>query len=98
MPVYMPQIRSALFFFFSGVVPVRLWANASSGGDHYVTQMDPNGTVRDFIDYDANLIACATGVATTDRCTALLGRVDKGRCAHAKATFVSEVRGLAPGA
>ncbi len=73
-------------------VPARLWANASAGGDHYVTQLDPNGTVRDFIDYDANLIACATGVATTDRCTALLKRVDSGRCTHAKATFVSEVR------
>ena len=48
--------------------PVRLWANASSGGDHYVTQMDPNGTVRDFIDYDANLIVIGGTGSVTWRC------------------------------
>ncbi len=62
-----------------------------AGDDHFVTQLNPDGTTRDFVDYDSNLIACAFGVAGVKRCQALLRRIDSGRCAHARATFVSEV-------
>eukprot|EP01065_Artemidia_motanka_P009197 TRINITY_DN14698_c0_g1_i1.p1 TRINITY_DN14698_c0_g1~~TRINITY_DN14698_c0_g1_i1.p1 ORF type:complete len:961 (+),score=323.32 TRINITY_DN14698_c0_g1_i1:61-2883(+) len=65
-----------------------LWNNASD--DHYVTQLNPDGTSRDFVDYDANLIALAHGIAPPDRAAATLKRIDGGRCAHGRATFVSE--------
>jgi hypothetical protein len=67
--------------------PTRLW---SADDDHYITQLNPDGSTRDFVDYDSNLIACAFGVAGVERCHALLRRIDGGRCAHARATFVSE--------
>jgi hypothetical protein len=89
-------------------------------------QLNPDGTTRDFVDYDANTIAVAYGVATGARAAAVRGRppaaraaaaaastavaaaataaavlqlvwrvpaqvlkrIDSGRCAHAKATFV----------
>ena len=63
-----------------------LWA-----GDHYVTQMNPDGTTRDFVDYDSNLIATAAGVPSPSQAARLLGRIDGGRCTHGRATFVSEV-------
>eukprot|EP01062_Namystynia_karyoxenos_P056453 TRINITY_DN47418_c0_g1_i1.p1 TRINITY_DN47418_c0_g1~~TRINITY_DN47418_c0_g1_i1.p1 ORF type:complete len:912 (+),score=201.92 TRINITY_DN47418_c0_g1_i1:73-2736(+) len=65
-----------------------LWGNSS--GDHYVTQLNPDGSTRDFVDYDANLIALAHGVAPPQRAQATLARIDRGRCAHGRATFVSE--------
>jgi len=59
-------------------------------GDHYVTQLNPDGSHRDFVDYDANLIALAHGVASADRAGKVFHRVDSGRCVHGRATFVSE--------
>eukprot|EP00760_Papus_ankaliazontas_P022893 PhM_4_TR19065/c1_g1_i1/m.17121 len=60
-------------------------------GDHFITQLNPDGTTRDFVDYDANLIAVAHGVPnSTERTMAILNRVDRGRCTHGRATFVSE--------
>jgi hypothetical protein len=41
----------------SSAINRRLWA-----GDHYVTQLNPNGSTTDFVDYDSNLIALAHGV------------------------------------
>ena len=35
---------------------IRLWANETAGGDHYVTQVNTDGTSRDFVDFDSNLI------------------------------------------
>lgn len=70
----------------------RLWA-----GDHYVTQLNPDGTTRDFVDYDANLLAVAFGIAPPDRAKLILARVDSGSCTHAdpaagrpRPTYVSE--------
>jgi hypothetical protein len=63
----------------------RLWAD-----DHYVTQLNPDGSTRDFIDYDSNLLAVAFGVAPPDRAAKILARVDRGKCTHGRATFVSE--------
>ncbi len=65
--------------------------------DHYVTQIDKDTKqMRDFVDYDANLIAIANGVAPTPASISILGRIDGGRCAHdaqhsGSPTFVSEV-------
>jgi hypothetical protein len=63
----------------------RLWT-----GDHYVTQLNPDGSTRDLVDYDANLLAVAFGVAPPDRAQAILERVDAGPCTHGRATWVSE--------
>jgi hypothetical protein len=63
----------------------RLWA-----GDHYVTQLNRDGTTRDLVDYDSNLLAVANGVATGDRAAKVLARVDAGACTHGRATWVSE--------
>ena len=74
-----------------------LWA---ASGDHYCTNSNPGGTgpggvvvcARDFVDYDANLLAVAAGVpATPAQAAAILARVDAGECTHARATYVSEV-------
>ena len=52
----------------SDAVNARLWASADpSLGDHFVTQLNKDGSTRDFVDYDANLIAVANGVATGER-------------------------------
>ena len=59
--------------------------------DHYVTQMNPDGSTRDFVDYDSNLIAVAAGVPSAGQAALLLRRIDGGRCTHGRATFVSEV-------
>lgn len=69
-----------------------LWA-----GDHYITQLNPDGTTRDFVDYDSNLLAVAFGIAPSDRAKLILARVDSGSCTHAgvsagqpRPTWVSE--------
>ena len=76
----------------------RLWASGDGGDDHYITQLNPDGSTRDFVDYDANLIAVAHGVAggsnaSNGRAAKVLARVDAGRCSAASGggpQFVSE--------
>ncbi len=46
--------------------------------DHFVTQLNPAGGVRDFVDYDSNLLAAAFGVADDDRTQKLIARIDSG--------------------
>ena len=81
---------------------VRAGMNAhllAASGDHYCTQSDPapGGGVlqctRDFVDYDANLLAVAARVpASAAASTRVRARVDGGNCTHAgRATWVSEV-------
>ena len=65
----------------------RLW---SSEDDHYITQLNPDGSRRDLVDYDSNLLAVAFGVAPPERAEAVLNRVDAGPCTHGRATWVSE--------
>lgn len=65
-----------------------LWNNETQ--DHYVTQLNPDGSTRDFVDYDANFIALAHGVASPERAAAAFKRLDGGRCTHGRASFVSE--------
>ena len=68
-----------------GGMNAHLWAD-----DHYITQLNPDGTTRDFVDYDANLLAVAFGVASPARAAKVLARVDSGPCTHAMPTYVSE--------
>lgn len=63
---------------------------SNTTGDHYVTQLNPDGTTRDFVDYDANFIALAHGLADADRAAKIFARVDAGRCVHGRASFVAE--------
>lgn len=68
-----------------------LWASPELGDDHFVTQMFANLTsFRDFVDYDANLIAAAHGIPDLNRTTRLLARIDGGGQCRASATYVSE--------
>jgi hypothetical protein len=70
----------------SAAMNTHLWR-----GDHYITQLNPDGSTRDFVDYDSNLIAAAAGVPSAAQAALLLARIDGGRCTHGRATFVSEV-------
>ena len=45
---------------------------------------------RDFIDYDANLIALSVGAASDNLASRIFQRVGSGNCTHARATWVSE--------
>jgi hypothetical protein len=65
-----------------------LW---SPEGDHFITQLNPDGTTRDFIDYDSNLLTVAFNVADSDKVAALLNRVDNGEYTHIRATWCSEI-------
>ena len=72
-----------------------LWASQGAGADHYVTDWTgpPANATRDFVDYDANLIAAAHGLPSPTQASALFARIDygprKGQC-RPSATFVSE--------
>jgi len=71
-----------------------LWAGDAAGADHYITQLNLDGTTRDFVDYDANLIAVAHSVSDTERSRLIQKRVDAGQCSAANGAgpqFVSEV-------
>jgi len=80
------------------VVNEKLWAK-ENGQDHYITQLNPDGTTRDFVDYDANLIALAHGIPKTkEQARKVLERIDQGppgtTCTAAKGggpQYVSEV-------
>ena len=65
-----------------------LWAATQ---DHLITQLNLDGSVRDFIDYDANLIAVAFGVIPEEKMKAVLDKVDNGSFTHVRATWCSEV-------
>lgn len=73
----------------SEAVQTMLFSNTTP--NHYVTQLNPDGTTRDFVDYDSNLIALAHGVASSKRAKTIFDKVDGGRCVHGRATFVSEL-------
>ena len=77
--------RRALADEISAGMNEHLWV-----GDHYVTQMNLDGSKRDFVDYDANLLAIAFAVASPRQAQSILARIDSGPCTHARATYVSE--------
>src|SRR3569623_325116 len=60
-----------------------------------MTQRNRDGSIRDFIDYDANLLAIAFGIPSRDRAEKIIARIHKGPCTHAsisapRPTYVSE--------
>ncbi len=79
------QQRRVLADDISAGINEHLWAY-----DHYVTQMNRDGSKRDFVDYDANLLAIAFGIATPRQAQSILVRIDSGPCTHGRATYVSE--------
>lgn len=75
----------------AAAMDAKLWDTASD--DHYVTQLNPDGTTVDMVDYDSNLLAIAWGVAPAQRAQAALKRLDAGHCMQAGVaapTYVSE--------
>lgn len=66
----------------------KLWAPSK---DHLVTQLNKDGSTRDFVDYDANLIAIAAGIISPDQIPQVLQRIDSGVNTHIRATWCSEV-------
>lgn len=64
----------------------RLWR-----GDHFATQLNLDGSEKDFVDYDSNLLATAFVPMSDKRLQAVLRRVDNGSCTHAApGTYISE--------
>jgi hypothetical protein len=60
--------------------------------DHYFTQLNLDLTTsRDFIDYDANLLAVAFDVAPDRRVGSILRRVDRGAYTHVRGTWCCEL-------
>ena len=60
-------------------------------GDHFATQLNPDGSEKDFVDYDSNLLATAFVPMSAERRQAVLRRVDSGSCTHAApGTYISE--------
>jgi len=93
-------------FYMTRAANLRIGMNAyllSPDGDHYCTQSDPvdasnpGGPIRvctrDFVDYDANLLAVAAKVPpNTTFAEQVLSRIDRGTCTHTgRATWVSEI-------
>jgi hypothetical protein len=60
--------------------------------DHFITQLNPDGSIRDFVDYDANLMTVAFGIITDPaQIHRVLQRVDSGPYTHVRGTWCSEV-------
>eukprot|EP01120_Amphizonella_sp_Union-15-10_P015804 TRINITY_DN8197_c0_g1_i1.p1 TRINITY_DN8197_c0_g1~~TRINITY_DN8197_c0_g1_i1.p1 ORF type:complete len:770 (-),score=131.23 TRINITY_DN8197_c0_g1_i1:4-2313(-) len=63
--------------------------------DHYITQLNPDMTIKDMVDYDSNLLAIAFQIPTLQMSEQILKRLDSGSCIHGLAslprpTYVSE--------
>ena len=70
-------------------IRAKLW----NGKDHFVTQRNTNGTIRDFVDYDGNFGALAFGVVKAPAWrAAMFSRLDNGPHTHpgGRGTWVSE--------
>lgn len=67
------------------------WLWSENDDDHFITQRNPDGTTRDFIDYDSNLLAVAAGIVSDDRAKKILARVDSGPYTHVRGTWCCEV-------
>ncbi len=76
----------------SKAVNAHLWADAENGDDHYITQLNHDGTTADYIDYAANAMAIWQGVADEERARKIVHRIAKGNCTGAgkRGTWVSE--------
>ena len=71
-------------------IRAELW----DGRDHFITQKNPDGSTRDFVDYDGNYAALALGVTDAPQAEKLVQRLDAGPHTHPKmyGTWVSERR------
>ena len=72
-----------------------LYQHLWDGHDHFVTERHPDGSTRDFIDYDGNLAAIDFGALhSAAEEQAVLHRIDKNPIAHpgGRGTWVSERR------
>jgi hypothetical protein len=69
------------------------------GGDHFITQLNPDNSTLDMVDYDGNLLAVAHGVASSGRSASIMARIARGACARPNGygTAVSEVPYTSPG-
>jgi hypothetical protein len=65
-----------------------LWSEEDD--DHFITQIRADGSRRDMVDYDANLMALAHGVTSPERAARVFRRLDNGHLTHVAPTFVSE--------
>jgi hypothetical protein len=75
----------------------RLWplvGEGVGGDDHFLTQRNPDDSIVDMVDYDANLLAVAYNVSTDAQAAKIMARIGKNPCARPAGygTFVSEVR------
>ena len=67
-----------------------LWNTTSN--DHFITQLNPDGSTRDFVDYDSNLIAVAFGAVNDPvKIESILRRVDSGNYTHIRGTWCCEL-------
>jgi hypothetical protein len=75
----------------SAAVNEHLWSK-DDGEDHYITQLNHDGTTADYVDYAANTMAIFTGVASPERAAKIVARMAKGNCTGAgkRGTWVSE--------
>jgi len=64
------------------------------GKDHFITQKNLDGSLRDLVDYDSNFAALAFGVLDSANAAKLLHRLDAGPHTHpgGRGTWVSERR------
>ncbi|MGB8011865.1 MAG: hypothetical protein WCF68_09650 [Terriglobales bacterium] len=71
-------------------IRAELW----NGEDHFITQRNLDGSVRDLVDYDGNFAALAFGVPDEANARRLLHRLDAGVHTHpgGRGTWVSERR------
>lgn len=76
-----------------GAIKQGINAGLWNGHDHYVTQRNPDWTIRDMVDYDGNYAAIAFGATTNpQRIAAMYHRLDGGPHTHPgdRGTWVSE--------
>ena len=76
----------------SNAVNTYLWADDENGDDHYITQLNHDGTSADYVDYAANAMAIWQGVADEERAKKIVRRIAQGNCTGAgkRGTWVSE--------
>jgi neutral trehalase len=72
----------------SRAVDKLLWSEEED--DHYITQLRLDGSKRDMVDYDANFIALAHGIASPERAAKVFKRIDSNNLTHVAPTYVSE--------
>jgi hypothetical protein len=89
------ETGAARYLDFVGKIKLGLRQNLWDGNDHFITQRNPDGTTRDFVDYDGNFAALGFGILTNQaEEVMLLRRLDGSVHTHpgGRGTWVSEKR------